>query len=164
VAWFENPRRFTTESQLVVASTPRTPGNQRFDVNTRPNPYNQTTVSELGMLLADLYDCQRGGGALLAAFPNELTPSECGHILDLLSQNRIAWLIEASVPEGTRVAHKHGWTSSPLDTITDAGIVYSPGADYVLAMSLWDSNEMIWEPTAAMFAQLGRAVYNYFNP
>lgn len=164
VAWFENPQRFTSESQLVVASTPRTPANQRPDINTHPNPYNQTTVSELGMLLADLYNCQRGGGALLAAFPDQIKPEECGRILDLLAQNRIAWLIEASVPEGTRVAHKHGWTSSPLDFISDAGIVYSPGGDYVLAMSLWDSNEMVWEPTAGMFAQLGRAVYNYFNP
>lgn len=163
-AWFENPLRFSTQSQLVVATTPRTPGNQRPDINTRPNPYNQTTASELGMLLADLYDCQRGGGGLIAAFPDEITPTECGHLLELLSQNRIAWLIEASVPDGTRVAHKHGWTSSPLDFISDAGIVYSPGGDYVISMFLWDDQEMIWEPTAALFAQLGRAVYNYVNP
>lgn len=164
VAWFENPLRFTTESQLVVAGSPRTPGNQRLDINTRPNPYNQTTASELGMLLADLYACRNGGGGLLAAFPEEITPDECGHLLDLLAENRIAWLIEASVPEGTRVAHKHGWTASPLDFISDAGIVYSPGGDYVLSLFIWDDSEMIWEPTAALFAQLGRAVYNYFNP
>jgi hypothetical protein len=29
---------------------------------------------------------------------------------------------------------------------------------------MWDDREMVWEPTAALFAQLGRAVYNYFNP
>lgn len=164
VAWFENPRRFTTEAQLVVASTPRTAGNSRPDLSTRPNPYNQTTASELGMLLADLYACRNGGGGLLAAFPQEIEPAECSHLLDLLAENRIAWLIEASVPEGTRVAHKHGWTSSPLDFISDAGIVYSPGGDYVLSLFMWDDSEMIWEPTAALFAQLGRAVYNYFNP
>jgi hypothetical protein len=163
-AWFENPRRFTTEAQLVVATTPRTPGNQRVDVNTRPNPYNQTTASEMGMLLADLYACQHGGGGLLAAFPEAITPSECQHVLELLAQNRIAWLIEASVPDGTRVAHKHGWTQSPLDFISDVGIVFSPGGDYVISIFLWDDTEMVWEPTASLFAQLGRAVYNYFNP
>ncbi len=164
VAWFENPERFTSDEQLIVAAPPRTPANQRLDVNIRPNNLNQTTASELGTLLADLYACAGGGGALLAAFPDEIKPSECRHILDLLAQNKIAWLIEASVPDGTRVAHKHGWTQSPLDFISDAGIVYSPGGDYVLSLFLWNDTEMIWEPTSRLFAQLGRAVYNYFNP
>jgi hypothetical protein len=85
-------------------------------------------------------------------------------VLDLLAQNKIAWLLEASVPEGTRVAHKHGWTQSPLNFISDAGIIYSPGGDYVLSLFLWNDREMVWEPTSQLFAQLGRAVYNYFNP
>jgi beta-lactamase class A len=164
VAWFENPRRFTTPTQLIAAAPPNTPANQRLDVNTRPNQLNQTTASELGMLLADLYSCVKGGGGLLAAFPDQIRPAECARILDLMAQNRIAWLIEASVPDGTRVAHKHGWTQSPLDFISDAGIVYSPGGDYVVSIFMWDDREMVWEPTAALFAQLGRAIYNYFNP
>jgi beta-lactamase class A len=164
VAWFENPRRFTTPAQLIAASPPATPANQRLDINTRPNQLNQTTASELGMLLADLYGCAKGGGGLLAAFPEQLRPEECARILDLLAQNRIAWLIEASVPDGTRVAHKQGYIQSPLDFLSDAGIVYSPGGDYVVSIFMWDDREMVWEPTAALFAQLGRAVYNYFNP
>jgi hypothetical protein len=164
VAWFENPRRFTTLEQLIIAIPPATPANRRSDVNTRPNSLNQTTASDLGTLLADLYACGAGGGALVAAFPEEIKPAECRYILDLLAQNKIAWLLEASVPDGTRVAHKHGWTQSPLDFISDAGIIYSPGGDYVLSMFLWNEREMIWEPTSRLFAQLGRAVYNYFNP
>jgi hypothetical protein len=164
VAWFENPRRFTTPEQLIVAIPPATPANRRSDVNTRPNNLNETTASDLGTLLADLYACSSGGGALLAAFPEELKPSECRYVLDLLAQNKIAWLLEASVPEGTRVAHKHGWTQSPLNFISDAGIIYSPGGDYVLSLFLWNDREMVWEPTSQLFAQLGRAVYNYFNP
>lgn len=164
VAWFENPRRFTTPEQLIVAIPPATPANRRSDVNTRPNNLNETTASDLGALLADLYACSSGGGALLAAFPEELKPSECRYVLDLLAQNKIAWLLEASVPEGTRVAHKHGWTQSPLNFISDAGIIYSPGGDYVLSLFLWNDREMVWEPTSQLFAQLGRAVYNYFNP
>jgi len=164
VAWFENPQRFTNLEQLIVAAPPGTPANRRSDINTRPNTLNQTTASDLGTLLADLYACGAGGGALLAAFPDEIKPSECRQVLDLLAQNKIAWLLEASVPDGTRVAHKHGWTQSPLNFISDAGIIYSPGGDYVLSMFLWNEREMIWEPTSRLFAQLGRAVYNYFNP
>lgn len=158
VAWYRPP------PIPIPGASLQTPANQRTDINTRPNQLNQATASEIGMLLADLYACQGGGGALLAVFPDQIRSEECAQILSLLSQNRIAWLIEASVPDGTRVAHKHGWTQSPLDFISDAGIVYSPGGDYVISIFLWDDTEMIWEPTASLFAQLGRAVYNYFNP
>jgi hypothetical protein len=142
----------------------RTPGNQRTDVNTRPDIYNQTTASETGMMMADIYQCANGGGTLLAVFPGEITPSECRHMLDLLADNHIGVLIEAGVPEVTRVAHKHGWTESPLRWLSDVGVVYTPGGDYVLSVYLWSENEMIWEPTSELVAELSRAVYNYFNP
>ncbi|MCX6069832.1 MAG: serine hydrolase [Chloroflexi bacterium] len=141
-----------------------TPANHRPDLSTAPDRYNQTTASEIGMLLADLYECGQGGGALLAAFPGEITVVECQTMLDLLAQNQIGVLIEAGVPDGTRVAHKHGWTDSPLTWAADAGIVYSPAGDYVLTMYLWNDREMIWVPTSALMADLSRSVYNYFNP
>ncbi len=153
---------FYTGSPLYIQ--PQTPGNQRTDVTTSPDPYNQTTASETGVLLADLYHCANGGGALLAAFPNEVFPSECQTVLDLLAQNKIGVLIEAGVPEGTRVAHKHGWTDSPLRFVADAGIVYSPGGNYVMTIWLWNDPEMIWEPTSKLVADLSRSVYNYYNP
>lgn len=142
----------------------RTPGNGRTDINTQPDVYDQTTAAEIGQLLADIYACARGGGALIAAFPGEITQDECQHMLDLLAQNKIAVLLEAGVPDGTLVAHKHGWTNSPLDTIGDAGIIYTPGGDYVLSIFLWDDVEMIWDPTSKLVADIGRVVYNFFNP
>jgi beta-lactamase class A len=142
----------------------RTPANQRLDVNTRPDIYTQTTPSEIGMLLSDIYACSNGGGTLLAVFPGEITDDECKEMIDLLSDNNIGILIEGGVPDGTRVAHKHGWPSSPFDMIGDAGIVFSPGGDYVLAVFLANEQEMIWEPTSVMFSEISRAVYNYFNP
>jgi hypothetical protein len=141
-----------------------TPANQRTDLNTRPDPYNQTTAVDLGMLLTDIYECADGGGTLIAVFPDQIRPEECRHMLDLLSQNKIGVLIEAGVPDGTRVAHKHGWTDSPLTFLTDAGVVYSPAGDYVLAVSLWNDREMVWDPTSRLVSELSRAVYNYFNP
>lgn len=145
----------------------KTPANQRTDVNTDPDPYNQTAVSELGMLLTDIYQCAAdGGGTFAAVWPGQITPSECRTMLDLLSRNRIARLLEEGVPEGTRVAHKHGWVTGPdgyMHTIGDAGIIYTPGGNYILVMFIHDNKPLIWEPSAAMFADLGRAVYNYFN-
>ncbi len=141
-----------------------TPGNSRPDLDTNPDPYNQTTATEIGQLLSDIYGCAKGGGNLLAAFPREIKPEECQHMLDLLAQNKLGLLIEAGVPDGTRVAHKHGWTDSPLDSIGDAGIVFSPGGDYVVSLFLWNSPEMVFPPTATLMADLSRAIYNYFNP
>jgi len=140
-----------------------TPANGRTDINTHPDSYNQTTATDIGSLLGDIYACSRGGGALLAALPAELRPAECQHMLDLMAENKIGILIEAGVPEGTRVAHKHGWTDSPLDSIGDAAVIYTPGGDYVLVLFLWNSPEMIFGPTSDLMTDLSRAVYNFFN-
>jgi beta-lactamase class A len=142
----------------------QTPGNTRPDLNTQPDPYNQTTATEMGLLLSDIYACAHGGGSLVAAFPGQVKPEECQYMLDLLAENKIGILLEQGVPEGTRVAHKHGWTDSPLDSIGDAGVVYSPGGDYVASIFLWNSPDMLFEPTSTLIANLSRAIYNYFNP
>jgi beta-lactamase class A len=128
-----------------------------------PDPYNQTTATQMGLLMADLYRCSKGGGALLAAFPGQITPDECQSILDLMVQNKIGVLIEAGVPDGTEVAHKHGWTDSPLQWLGDAGVVYTSAGDYVIAVYLWDQQEMIWNPASQLVADLSRATYNFFN-
>lgn len=141
-----------------------TPANQRTDINTRPDPYNQTTAGEIGLLLSDIYACANNGGTLLAAFPGEINPEECQQMLDTLGNNYLGSLIQGGVPDGTRVAHKHGWTQSPLDMVSDAGIVFSPGGDYVISIFLWNDPEMIWSPTSRTVATLSKAVYNYFNP
>ncbi|MFP3855232.1 MAG: serine hydrolase [Anaerolineales bacterium] len=142
----------------------QTPSNTRDDIDTDPDPYTQTTASEMGWLLADLYRCAEGGGTIRVVYDEEVTQEECSYLLDLLAQNNIAVLLEAGVPEGTRVAHKHGWTGSPLEWLGDAGIIYTPGGDYVLSVYLWDQEAMIWEPTSALVADISEAVYNYFNP
>jgi len=141
-----------------------TPGNTRADIYTNPDPYNQTSAGDIGMLLSDIYACAGNGGTLLAAYPGEITVEECQQMLDTMSQNYLGSLIQGGVPDGTRVAHKHGWTQSPLDMVSDAGIVFSPGGDYVLVIFLWNDPEMIWTPTSRIVANLSKAVYNYFNP
>ncbi len=146
----------------------RTPANQRPDVTTNPDPYNQTTPAEMGTLLAEIYKCgEMGGGALRAAFPDEITQQECRQMLDLLSRNAIGVLIQAGVPEGTRVAHKHGWITGPdgaIHNIMDAGIVYTPGGNYVLSVYLYRPRELLWDYGSNLLADLSEAAYNFFNP
>jgi beta-lactamase class A len=144
----------------------QTPANQRTDIDTDPDIYNQTTPSEIGMLLEDIYQCnQTGGGNLLAVFPDEFSQSECQTMINLLTGNRIGLLIEAGVPDGTPVAHKHGWVTyfGVMNTLGDAGIVYSPGGNYVLTIFIHHPEQLIWDPASALVATLSEATYNYFN-
>lgn len=144
----------------------QTASNQRADVTTNPDLYNQTTPVEMGMLLEDIYHCaQDGGGALIAAFPGQITQDECRQMVEHLINNRLPSLLTAGVPEGTPIAHKHGWVSDNgiITTICDAGIIYSPGGNYVFAVYLYHPVQLVWDPASALIARLSQAVYNYYN-
>jgi beta-lactamase class A len=145
-----------------------TPANQRTDVVTDPDSFNQTTPSDIGMLLSDIYQCaESGGGALIATFPDKLNSEICQQMITFLASDKIGVLIEAGVPEGTQVAHKHGWISDPsslvIKNISDAAIVYTPGGNYVLVIYAYHPVQTVWEPVSALFAQMSQAVYNYYN-
>ncbi|HNT25732.1 MAG TPA: serine hydrolase [Anaerolineales bacterium] len=151
-----------------------TPGNQRTDIDTEPDPYNQTTPSEIGSLLVDIYQCASespsvatsGRGALLAAFPGEITQAECQTMIDYLTKDKIALLIEAGVPDGTNVAHKHGWVQDLYGIIhdmSDAAIVFSPGGDYVLTVFMYHPVQIVFDPANELVKDISSAVYNYYN-
>jgi len=144
-----------------------TPANQRSDVVTSPDVYNQTTPSDIGALLADIYQCsQTGGGALVAAFPGKITQAACQQMIDYLKRDRIGVLIEAGIPEGTQIAHKHGWISGAdgiIKNISDAAIVYTPGGNYVFVIYAYHPVQAVWEPVSGMIALISQAVYNYYN-
>ncbi len=145
-----------------------TPANQRRDVVTDPDAFNQTTPSDIGMLLADIYQCsETEGGALIAAFPDKINSEICQQMITFLASDKIGVLIEAGVPEGTQVAHKHGWISDPaslvIKNISDAAIVYTPGGNYILVIYAYHPVQTVWEPVSALFAQMSQAVYNYYN-
>ncbi len=155
---------FSLGSPLLVVID--TPANTRLDVNTDPDPYNQTTPSDIGMLLEDLYQCsQTGGSALKAVFPGQITQQECQDMITFLIKNRLPVLLTAGLPEGTPIAHKHGWTTTNgvIHTIGDAGIIYTPGGNYVLVVFLYHPDQLVWEPASELIAELSQAVYNFYN-
>ena len=145
-----------------------TPANQRTDVFTDPDSFNQTTPSDIGMLLADIYQCaETSGGALIAAFPDKINSEICKQMISFLAADKIGVLVEAGVPEGTQVAHKHGWISEPssgvIQNISDAAIVYTPGGNYVLVIYAYHPVQTVWEPVSTLFAQMSQTVYNFYN-
>ncbi|MGD8457961.1 MAG: serine hydrolase [Anaerolineales bacterium] len=145
----------------------QTPANSRTDINTNPDPGNQTTASDIGMLLADIYQCaEYGGGALLAVFPNEITQQECRDMIDTLDRNNFPNLLEAGAPDGIRIAHKHGFVTDGFGStrsLGDAGIVYTPSGNYILVIYFDHPVQLIWDSASTLFASLAKAVYNYYN-
>ena len=144
-----------------------TPANQRTDISTDPDIYNQTTPTDMGMLLEDIYHCaENGGGTFQAVYPNQLSQSECRSMVALLSKNRNGVLLEAGLPEATQIAHKHGWiieSDNLMHTISDTGIVYSAGGNYVISLYMHDPQQLVWDRANLLVSKISEAVYNYFN-
>lgn len=145
-----------------------TPANQRDDVDTEPDPYSQTTPSDMGMLLIDIYQCaETGGGSFKATFAEDITQDECSTMIDYLSQNyEMPFLLESGVPDSVNVAHKHGFVtnnSGYMTDIGDVGIIYSPGGDYVLVVFLHHPQQLIWDQATVLVGKLSEAIYNFYN-
>jgi beta-lactamase class A len=140
-----------------------TPANKRTDIDTDPDVYSQTSPSDMGMLLEDIYMCaQSGGGALVAVFPGRIDQAACQKMIQYLQEDKLGALIQGGVPEGTIVAHKHGWDID-LTQYSDAGIVYTPGGNYILTIYVYNPGGGNWNIVSPLYAQLSRAIYNYFN-
>lgn len=140
----------------------RLPTSNADQTSTNPDASNQMTANELGALLGGIYACAvEEGGPLLTAYPDDYTPAECRQMITTMSNNRINALIEMGVPEGTVVAHKHGWIN---DTHGDAAIVITPGGSYVLVVAVHNPVWMNFEESFPLIAEISRTVYNYYNP
>jgi beta-lactamase class A len=137
-----------------------TEANSRKDLSTNADPYMQTTPRDIGSMLEWIVECSQGGGTLLAAYPNQLTPAECQQALDYLALNEVHELITAGVPKGTRVVHKHGYVS---DTHGDVAAVWSPAGPYVLSIYLYQPPWLEWSISSTTMKDLSTAVWNYFS-
>lgn len=135
-----------------------------------PEPYNQVTVQDLGLLLGAVYQCAyEESGPLIENFSaGTFEPRECRQMIHVMSNNTVDGLLRAGVPENVRVAHKHGWTD---DTHMNAGIFFTEGGDYVVVMALHSNqidatgNRYIqYSQTLPVFAETSRQIYNFFNP
>lgn len=131
-------------------------------VRANPDPSNQMTVDEMGWLLGSVYQCAYNtSGPLLQTFGAAFDPRECRQMLHVMSSNTVDALLKAGVPEGTRVAHKHGWIN---DTHGNAAVIFTPGGDYVLVVMLHQPTWLNFQESLPLIAEVSRAVYNYYNP
>jgi len=143
----------------VVA--PTTEANQQL---AAPDYSNQMTVDNMGWLLDGIYQCAfNNGGWLMQALPGAFDQRECRQMIGVMSDNNLGepLLMSAGVPENTQVAHKHGYIN---DTHGNAGIVFTPGGDYVMVVALHNPTWLEAEESFPLITNISRTIYNYFNP
>ncbi len=130
--------------------------------SAQPDPLNQTIPADIGWLLSGIYQCAVGsGGPLMSAYPEALSMAACRQMVNVMRADKISIMIEAGVPDGIPVAHKHGWSE---DTHSDAGVVSTPGGDYVLVVMLHAEKHLGFEVSGPAIAEISRLTYNVFNP
>ncbi len=139
---------------------PSTPANSRRDITTYPDPSMQTTAKDMALLMEMILQCSEGQGALLAAFPDELTPAECQEMIALLESDRLGALIQAGVPATARVAHKHGFID---DSHGDVAIIWGPQGPYVLSIFLYRPKWLEWELSNGTMQAIAKATWAYFD-
>jgi beta-lactamase class A len=156
----------TPYDEDVVPPTIVTEANTRTDLNTEPDPYMQTTPMDMGLLLEMIYECSQGKGTLTFVYPDRFSKEECAAMLDHMLANQLTGeddvpvLIAAGLPNGTPIAHKHGWVA---DTRADAALVMSPGGDYILVIYLYNPGWVDWDQTNSIMTRLSQLFYSYFN-
>jgi Beta-lactamase class A len=146
----------------------KTDANSRTDISTNPDSTSQTTPAEMGSLLNDIYQCaETGGGTFAAVFPGQISQADCRTMILYLTRNDLAGLLREGLPEGIQIAHKNGWITDPSDGLihdfSDAGIVYSPGGNYILTVYMENSSQILWDTANSLMAKLSSAIYNYYN-
>ncbi len=146
----------------------QTPANLRTDTYTNPDVYNQTTPEDIGHLLEMIYTCSEDETAeLIQAAQGQITKEECRVIIDTLAKNQMGALIEAGLPEGITIAHKHGWSQENdglVHSYSDVALVYGPETDFVLTIFTYNTNQLLFDVANPLIARVSQTIYNGFNP
>lgn len=126
----------------------RSTGMNRFLGYTDTGVENYTSASDCALFLKKLYRYEL------------VSPEYSSSMLEILKAQTINDRIPAGLPEGTVCAHKTG----DLEGVScgDAGLVFSPGADYILCVISNGSEDDA--QTVQDIAALSASVYAYFNP
>lgn len=136
-----------------------TEANSRTDLNTQPDPYMQTTPRDIGTALQMLVACSEGGGTLIAAYGDQITPAECQQALDFMALNEMKELLVGGLPPEAKAVHKHGYVP---DTHGDVAAIWGPAGPYVLSVFLYRPPWLEWDISNPTFKELAKATWDFF--
>jgi beta-lactamase class A len=159
--FIREPYRIETEGSLRGPGLAALPLFQE-PAYANPDPLIQTSAHDMGVLLEMIYNCSQGRGKLLEDYPGSISAQSCQLILDDLKQNPVRTMLGGGIPEDVPLAHKHGFSGN--DTNADAGVVFSPGGDYVIVEFQYAPTDwLVWAISQPLFVDVSYATYNFFN-
>ena len=127
-----------------------------------------TTPREMADLLDMIYACTQGGGKLHQAYPAIFTEPICQEMIDTMAANDLRNMLGTGIPAEVKLAHKHGWVpwNSPLGyTAAEVGIVFSPGATWLISFYIWQDVPWVdFGIVQPLYRDVTNLLYNYFNP
>jgi hypothetical protein len=128
----------------------------------------RATPREMANLLEMIYACTQDDGLLHDAYPNIFSPQVCQDMIDIMAANDLRNMLGAGIPAGVKLAHKHGFSGYGVswgDTRAEVGIVYSPGATWLISFYIWQDTDWInWGINQPLYRDVSNMLYNYFAP
>jgi hypothetical protein len=128
----------------------------------------RATPREMADLLEITYECTADRGLLRDAYPNIFSPQACEEMIDIMAANDLRNMLGAGIPSWVKLAHKHGFSGYDVpwgDTRGEVGIVFSPGANWLVSFYIWQDTPWInWGINQPLYRDMSNMLYNYFNP
>jgi hypothetical protein len=127
----------------------------------------RTTPKEMASLVEMIYACTEDRGKLREIWP-EITPQACQEMVDIMAANDLRNMLGAGIPDEITMAHKHGFSGYDVpwgDTRGEVGIIYSPGATWLISFYIWEDTPWInWGINQPLYRDVSNMLYNFFNP
>lgn len=155
------PYEIPGQATPVPSAPVRYPDTTADQTKAKPDITNQMTVDEIGYLMEAIYECAFTDSGPLLTHTTEFTPQECRKILYVLENNTVDAFAKTGAPDGTIVAHKHGWTS---ETHGNAALVFTPNGDYIIVMMVFQPSWLVFSESLPLVGETSRMMYNYLNP
>jgi hypothetical protein len=127
----------------------------------------RTTPQEMANLVEMIYECTEDRGTLRETWP-QITPQACREMVDIMAANDLRNMLGAGIPDEVKMAHKHGFSGYDVpwgDTRGEVGIIFSPGATWLISFYIWEDTPWInWGINQPLYRDVSNMLYNFFNP
>ncbi len=147
------------QASALLLQEPEVP---RYDRCVRATPREMANLVEM------IHACTLDEGLLRDAYPNIFQPQACEEMIDIMAANDLRNMLGSGIPSWVKLAHKHGFSGYDVpwgDTRGEVGIVFSPGASWLISFYIWQDTPWInWGINQPLYRDVSNMLYNYFDP
>ena len=128
----------------------------------------RATPREMANLVEMIHAGTQDKGLLRDAYPNIFKPEACEEMIDIMAANDLRNMLGAGIPSEIKLAHKHGFSGYDVpwgDTRGEVGIVFAPGANWLVSFYIWQDTAWInWGINQPLYRDVSNMLYNFFSP